>query len=91
VGVGDAPDGVAAVIDQVPDAELAAVLQDLGGHDIDKLLTCYDAAARCADRPSVVFAYTVKGWGLPIAGDPLNHAALLTGDQIERRCERRPS
>ena len=24
------------------------------------------------DRPSVVFAYTIKGWGLPIAGDLLN-------------------
>ena len=34
------------------------------------------------DRPSVVFAYTVKGWGLPIAGDPLNHAALLSAEQI---------
>ena len=35
------------------------------------------------DRPSVVFAYTVKGWGLPIAGDPLNHAALLSAAQID--------
>jgi pyruvate dehydrogenase E1 component len=25
----------------------------------------------------------VKGWGLPIAGDPLNHAALLTAEQID--------
>jgi pyruvate dehydrogenase E1 component len=30
-----------------------------------------------------VFAYTVKGWGLPTAGNPRNHSALLTGDQIE--------
>ena len=35
------------------------------------------------DRPSVVFAYTVKGWGLPIAGNPRNHSALLTGEQID--------
>lgn len=34
------------------------------------------------DRPSVVFAYTIKGGGLPIAGDPLNHAAMLTPAQI---------
>ncbi len=26
----------------------------------------------------MVFAYTVKGWGLPIAGNPRNHSALLT-------------
>ena len=37
-----------------------------------------------ADRPSVVFAYTVKGYGLPIAGDPLNHAALLSSEQVNR-------
>ena len=45
-----------------------------------------DAFRECdavTDRPSVVFAYTVKGWGLPIAGDPLNHSALLTGEQID--------
>ena len=32
--------------------------------------------------PSVVFAYTVKGWGLPIAGNPRNHSALLSTEQI---------
>ena len=31
----------------------------------------------------VVFAYTIKGWGLPIAGDPLNHSALLSPQQID--------
>jgi pyruvate dehydrogenase E1 component len=31
----------------------------------------------------VVFAYTVKGYGLPMAGNPRNHSALLSGDQID--------
>ena len=31
----------------------------------------------------MLFAYTIKGWGLPFAGDPLNHSALLTDDQID--------
>ena len=30
----------------------------------------------------MVFVYTVKGWGLPIAGNPRNHSALLTSEQI---------
>ena len=45
-----------------------------------------DAYAQCdavTDRPSVVFAYTVKGWGLPIAGNPRNHSALLTTEQVD--------
>ncbi|HVG67258.1 MAG TPA: hypothetical protein VM785_03630, partial [Gaiellales bacterium] len=36
-----------------------------------------------ADRPTVIFAYTVKGYRLPIAGQPLNHSAHLTGEQID--------
>ena len=28
-----------------------------------------------ADRPSVLFAYTIKGWRLPIEGHPANHSA----------------
>ena len=28
-------------------------------------------------------AYTVKGWGLPFAGDPLNHSQLLTQTQMD--------
>ena len=73
--------GVKRVIEDVPDAELRAVLTDLGGHDMHELLAAYRAVEW--NRPAVVFAYTVKGWGLPIAGDRLNHAALLTEPQID--------
>jgi pyruvate dehydrogenase E1 component len=31
----------------------------------------------------VVFAYTVKGWGLPLAGNPRNHSMLMTTEQID--------
>ena len=34
-------------------------------------------------RRSVIFAYTVKGYGLPMAGDPLNHSQLLTQAQMD--------
>ena len=34
------------------------------------------------DRPTVVFAYTVKGRGLPTEGHPNNHSALLTDAQM---------
>ncbi len=73
---------VRTVIDDVPDDELAPLVQNLGGHDLGVLLDAYRRCDEVQDRPSVVFAYTVKGWGLPIAGDPLNHAALLTPAQI---------
>ena len=61
---------------------IAPLVQDLGGHDLGDLLDAFALARSTTDRPSVVFAYTVKGFGLPIAGRPQNHSALLTGDEI---------
>ncbi|MEM9651911.1 MAG: 1-deoxy-D-xylulose-5-phosphate synthase N-terminal domain-containing protein [Actinomycetota bacterium] len=66
-----------------PDTELKALVTDLGGHDLGLLLDTFAECDRAVDQPSVVFAYTVKGWRLPMAGDPLNHAALMTPEQID--------
>jgi pyruvate dehydrogenase E1 component len=74
---------VARFVADIPDDELVPLVQNLGGHDLGLLLDSYRACDAVTDRPSVVFAYTVKGWGLPIAGDPLNHAALLSPTQID--------
>ena len=60
-----------------------SLIQDLGGHDLADLLDAYAAARRDTSRPTVLFAYTIKGWGLPMAGHPMNHSALLSGEQIE--------
>jgi pyruvate dehydrogenase E1 component len=73
---------VRKLLGDTSDDDLASLLRDLGGHDLDELIAAYRECDSVSDRPSVVFAYTIKGWGLPIAGDPLNHSALLTSDQI---------
>ena len=78
-----ADDAVRRLLDDIGDDDVAPLVQNLGGHDLDLLAECYRACDAVTDRPSVVFAYTVKGWGLPIAGDPLNHSALLSGEQID--------
>ena len=77
-----APAGVDRVLGGVPDTELASLVTDLGGHDLASMLAAYAACDAVRDRPSVIFAYTVKGWGLPIAGNPRNHSALLLPAQI---------
>ncbi len=71
------------LLSEIPDPELAGVIRNLGGHDLELLLDTYQQCDDTEDRPSVVFAYTVKGWGLPMAGDPLNHSALLSSSQID--------
>ncbi|MHB8245831.1 MAG: transketolase-like TK C-terminal-containing protein [Acidimicrobiales bacterium] len=65
------------------DQELVDLVRDLGGHDLESLLNAFKACDEVSDRPSVLFAYTVKGWGLPIAGNPRNHSALLNAGQLD--------
>ena len=70
------------------DDELKKLVTDLGGHDLNVLLDTFNECDAETERPSVVFAYTIKGWGLPMAGDPMNHAALLSPTQIDQFRER---
>lgn len=74
------------LLGSLPVADLAAAVRDLGGHDLDLLLSTY----RQIDptRPTIIFAYTVKGRGLPTEGHPNNHSALLTADQMALLAER---
>lgn len=76
-------DALTRVVADVPDDELPGLLADLGGHDQDVLDRALRAADRETNRPTVLFAYTIKGWRLPFAGDSINHSALLRAEQIE--------
>ncbi|OLA97259.1 MAG: hypothetical protein AUH20_01500 [Candidatus Rokubacteria bacterium 13_2_20CM_69_15_2] len=69
-------------LSRLGDDELAALVADLGGHDLAAILDAVDEAEGEGARPSVILAHTIKGWGLPLAGDPLNHTMLLTEAQI---------
>ena len=77
------PDGVSQFLDKYSDEELFEILTDLGGHDISSLLETYKECDAVENKPSVVFAYTIKGWHLPIAGDKRNHSAQISKKQIE--------
>ena len=77
-----APAGAAEFLANYEDQELFEILTDLGGHNVDSLLEAFAECDSVTDRPSVVFAYTIKGWHLPIAGDPRNHSAQISESQI---------
>jgi pyruvate dehydrogenase E1 component len=76
---GSAP--LAALVSALDDQTLTAAIRNLGGHDLAAL----DQAFASVDdtRPTVIFAYTVKGHGLPTQGHPQNHSALLTSGQMQ--------
>jgi len=71
------------LLSDTSDAALAELVADVGGHDLRLLVEALDSAGQVSDRPAVILASTIKGWGLPLAGDPLNHTMLLTQGQID--------
>ncbi|MGO9779249.1 MAG: transketolase-like TK C-terminal-containing protein, partial [Streptosporangiaceae bacterium] len=79
---GDGPDAepVRALLGTVGDGTLHAALRNLGGHDHQALAAAF--AGIDDTRPTVIFAYTVKGYGLATEGHPQNHSALLTAQQL---------
>jgi pyruvate dehydrogenase E1 component len=85
-GEGPGAADVAGLIADLPDADLRAAVRNLGGHDPAALR---DAFARIDDtRPTVVLAYTLKGYGLATEGHPQNHSALLTEAQLHELAAR---
>ncbi len=79
--IGDQGD-VSKLIEKRSDEELAALMNNLGGHDLPSVLDAFHAAAR-SDQPTCFIAYTIKGYGLPFAGHKDNHAGLMTPAQME--------
>ncbi len=73
---------VSALIGRRTDEQLAALMGNLGGHDLPSLLDAF-AQARTHDRPVCFICYTIKGFGLPLAGHKDNHAGLMNPAQVE--------
>ncbi len=84
-GSEDAEDqDIAHALSEAPNEQLPALLSNLGGHDLNSLLSAFSQADHNQEVPTVVFAYTIKGWGLPFAGEALNHSMLLSVEQMTR-------
>ena len=79
--LGDQGD-VSALIGRRSDDELSALMNNLGGHCLETLGKSFNEIDH--DRPTAFIAYTIKGWGTPLAGHKDNHAGLMTATQMER-------
>ena len=80
-GSGRGRRAIERLLGDLDDSEMTAALRDLGGHDLADITQAYSEADLVTDRPSVIFAYTIKAWSLPTEGHPGNHSALLTETQ----------
>ncbi|MEJ5021153.1 transketolase [Ochrobactrum vermis] len=77
--LGDQGD-VSALIERRNDVELAELMENLGGNCVATMAETF--AAIDHDRPVCFLAYTIKGWGTPIAGHKDNHGGLMTRAQM---------
>ncbi|MCH5645356.1 pyruvate dehydrogenase [Gordonia sp. ABSL49_1] len=79
-GEGDGATAIAALIADLDDAAVHAAIRNLGGHDLSALRAAFDTIDDT--RPTVIIAYTIKGYGLPTEGHPQNHSSLLSVEQF---------
>jgi pyruvate dehydrogenase E1 component len=83
-GPGRGAGAIVRLLGDLSDEEVGTAVRDLGGHDLGDLIDAFAQADQAKDQPSVIFAYTIKAWGLPTEGHPGNHSALLSDEQWRR-------
>ena len=74
--------GIEALLAKHDDDSLRRLMTNLAGHDLPTVLDAFHGIPD--DRPTCIIAYTIKGYGLPIAGHKDNHPGLMTEEQMER-------
>ncbi len=73
---------VMKILKTMTDEELGETMSNLAGNDIEAVLEAF-AEAENDDVPTCFIAYTIKGFGLPLAGHKDNHAGLMNNKQME--------
>jgi len=72
---------VSALINKRSDDDILDLMGNLGGHCVPTLCKVFESIKD--DKPTAFIAYTIKGWGTPLAGHKDNHAGLMTKSQME--------
>ncbi len=79
--LGDQGD-IAALLDRRSDQELGELMENLGGNCVLTMAEAFNAIDH--DKPTCFLAYTIKGWGTPLAGHKDNHAGLMNEAQMAK-------
>jgi pyruvate dehydrogenase E1 component len=73
-------EGLEQFLANYDDHALQNLMTNLGGHDMEAILEAFRGVD--SDIPHCFVAYTIKGYGLPLAGHKDNHAGMMTPDQM---------
>ena len=76
-----ARDGVKALLDDYDDDTLEGLMTNLGGHDMECVVEAFESVTD--SQPTCFMAYTIKGYGLPLAGHKDNHSGLMSQTQMD--------
>ena len=71
---------VYALIEHRSDDQMADLMENLGGNCVETIAETFGSIEH--DRPTCFLAYTIKGWGTPIAGHKDNHGGLMNKTQM---------
>jgi pyruvate dehydrogenase E1 component len=77
----------AELVNKLSDADVIASFEDVGGHDLQKLIDAYEQARRPSPKPTLIIAHTIKGWSLECRADPSNHSALPNEKEVRALVE----
>ena len=64
------------------DDEIIRFLNDLGGHDVDKLIELFNASKEDQDKPTMIIVHTLKGWNLTSQAKSANHNTMIDKDEV---------
>jgi pyruvate dehydrogenase E1 component len=70
------------IINSLTDEDLNDTMSNLAGNDVEAVLEAFMDADN-DDIPTCFIAYTIKGFGLPLAGHKDNHSGLMNSDQMQ--------
>lgn len=74
--------GIRRILDDHDDDALHGLMTNLAGHDLEVVRDAFHAIDD--DIPTCFIAYTIKGFGLPLAGHKDNHSGLMNPEQMDR-------
>ena len=77
--IGD-QDIVTKLINKRTDSEFLDLMANFGVLCVTTLIKAFENIID--DKPTAFIAYTIKGWGTPLAGHKDNHAGLMTKAQM---------
>ncbi|NCN40212.1 pyruvate dehydrogenase [bacterium] len=70
------------VLSGLKDEEVVKFINDLGGHDVEKLIEVFNASKEDPEKPTMIIAHTLKGWKLTSQAKSANHNTMIEEDEV---------